>query len=195
MLVIFMSSASDDASQLFSQHEHALEKAYEICPECGSELHIKQGKKGAFLGCSNYPTCVYTRPLHEQAKVEQKILEGSSCPECGSLLAVKQGRYGLFIGCTNYPQCQHIEHQQQQHELDVTCPKCKKGKLQEKQSRFGKTFYSCDHYPHCKFVVNYRPVAKTCEQCHFALMVERQLADGLYHQCANKKCNHKQKVE
>ena len=24
-----------DSKQLFSKHEHALEKAYEVCPECG----------------------------------------------------------------------------------------------------------------------------------------------------------------
>nr|WP_228777423.1 topoisomerase DNA-binding C4 zinc finger domain-containing protein [Lonepinella koalarum] len=32
-------------------------KQPEICPQCGSPLHIRQGKKGLFLGCSAYSNC------------------------------------------------------------------------------------------------------------------------------------------
>lgn len=31
-----------------------------ICPKCGGVLVEKSGKYGAFMGCSNYPTCRYT---------------------------------------------------------------------------------------------------------------------------------------
>ena len=34
------------------------------CPTCGTgRLNLKLGKFGAFVGCSNYPECRYTRPL------------------------------------------------------------------------------------------------------------------------------------
>src|SRR5579859_2363639 len=34
------------------------------CPSCGDgRLSLKLGKFGAFIGCSNYPECQYTRPL------------------------------------------------------------------------------------------------------------------------------------
>src|SRR6201988_945628 len=34
------------------------------CPTCGTgRLNLKAGKFGAFVGCSNYPECRYTRPL------------------------------------------------------------------------------------------------------------------------------------
>ena len=34
------------------------------CPACGNgRLSLKLGKFGAFIGCSNYPECRYTRPL------------------------------------------------------------------------------------------------------------------------------------
>ncbi len=34
------------------------------CPTCGTgKLKLKAGKFGAFIGCSNYPECRYTRPL------------------------------------------------------------------------------------------------------------------------------------
>lgn len=31
-----------------------------ICPQCGYDLKIKQGKYGEFFGCSNYPHCRFT---------------------------------------------------------------------------------------------------------------------------------------
>lgn len=35
-----------------------------LCPDCGKgQLSVKLGKFGAFLGCSNYPECKYTKPL------------------------------------------------------------------------------------------------------------------------------------
>ena len=34
------------------------------CPNCGNgQLSLKLGKFGAFIGCSNYPECRYTRQL------------------------------------------------------------------------------------------------------------------------------------
>lgn len=177
---------SDDS--LFTHHEHALEQAYGVCPECGGELSIRRGKTGAFIGCNAYPACQYTRPLVEQAKVEDRILPGSECPLCGHELAVKHGRYGMFIGCTNYPQCQHIEHQEQTVAGDVMCPSCNKGQLQEKNSRYGKSFYACDSYPKCKFAVNHPPVAEKCNSCGYPLLLKRQMAAGEKLQCANKKC-------
>ncbi len=32
-----------------------------ICPRCGSELVLRDGKKGQFYGCSNYPKCKFTK--------------------------------------------------------------------------------------------------------------------------------------
>lgn len=32
-----------------------------ICPKCGNELVLRNGKNGEFMGCSNYPKCKYTR--------------------------------------------------------------------------------------------------------------------------------------
>lgn len=33
-----------------------------ICPKCGGNLTLRQGKYGKFYGCSNYPRCKYTTP-------------------------------------------------------------------------------------------------------------------------------------
>ncbi len=33
----------------------------EICPQCGSELRRRSGRFGDFYGCTNYPSCRFTR--------------------------------------------------------------------------------------------------------------------------------------
>jgi DNA topoisomerase-1 len=33
----------------------------ESCPQCGGELVQRQGSHGAFIGCTNFPKCAYTR--------------------------------------------------------------------------------------------------------------------------------------
>jgi hypothetical protein len=32
-----------------------------LCPDCGGDLMVRQGRFGKFYGCSNYPGCRYTR--------------------------------------------------------------------------------------------------------------------------------------
>ena len=32
-----------------------------ICPKCGGNLVVRNGKYGSFIGCSNYPECKYTK--------------------------------------------------------------------------------------------------------------------------------------
>lgn len=185
-------SKSDNS--IFNHHEHALKQTVEVCPNCGTNLSIKHGKSGAFFGCNAYPSCEYTRPVIEHEKVEATVLAGTHCPKCNSTLAVKQGRYGMFIGCTNYPDCNHIEDTQQHHDVDIHCPSCSKGKLLEKTNRYGKTFYSCDQYPSCKYVINYPPVDETCPLCHWAVLISRHMASGDVVMCPQKKCNFKRKL-
>jgi putative DNA topoisomerase len=180
---------------LFTQHAHALEDKGQVCPDCSSELHIKQGKSGPFLACSNYPSCHYTRAVVEHERIEDKILVGSECPLCGHELSVKQGRFGMFIGCSNFPTCHHIEQEPQETLEDLACPQCNNGLLQEKTSRFGKKFYACNCYPKCKFVVNHQPIAGQCEKCQFPLLLKRNMAAGVKYQCADKKCSAMQKIK
>ena len=42
-----------------------------LCPNCGrGQLSLKLGKFGAFIGCSNYPDCNYTRVLSPNGDTE-----------------------------------------------------------------------------------------------------------------------------
>lgn len=40
------------------------------CEECGSNMLIRQGRTGPFLGCSTYPKCKNSKPLPEGASTE-----------------------------------------------------------------------------------------------------------------------------
>lgn len=173
------------------------QKSKDICPDCGSELHIRNGKQGAFLGCSNYPECSYLRPLQEKSDIK-KVLTGTHCPLCDQELVLKQGRYGLFIGCSSYPECTHTaqlseQAQPEQTEDSVACPSCKQGQLIKRQSRYGKNFYACDNYPSCKYAVNDKPVNEFCPDCHWPILVERKTASTKRIICPKKGCGYRSK--
>ncbi|RTL50283.1 MAG: type I DNA topoisomerase [Bradyrhizobiaceae bacterium] len=66
------------------------------CPSCGTgKLNLKAGKFGAFVGCSNYPECRYTRPLAASSGASDRSL--GKDPETGLEVAVKAGRFGPYI--------------------------------------------------------------------------------------------------
>ena len=86
------------------------EKIGELCPDCGGELVIRQGRFGKFISCLNYPQCKYTRKIEAPEK-EKPEPTGKICPECGGELLKRKSRYGnYFLGCSNFPKCRHIEN-------------------------------------------------------------------------------------
>lgn len=173
---------------LFSAHEHALEDAYGSCPECGSDLQLKHSKSGPFVGCTAYPACHFSKPLHDNQTATLKTIDGTECPKCSSQLAIKKGRYGMFIGCTNFPECQYIEHVQSHEQTSITCPKCKKGSLIERTNKYGKRFFACDDYPKCRYVVNFTPLAQSCPRCGWGIMIDKK---GVV-QCPQPMCGYKE---
>src|SRR5207248_3321323 len=67
------------------------------CPSCGTgKLNLKAGKFGAFVGCSNYPECRYTRPLAADSEASADRILGQD-PETGLDVVVKAGRFGPYI--------------------------------------------------------------------------------------------------
>jgi DNA topoisomerase-1 len=67
------------------------------CPSCGAgKLNLKAGKFGAFVGCTNYPECRYTRPLAADGGGEGDRILGKD-PVSGLDVAVKSGRFGPYI--------------------------------------------------------------------------------------------------
>ncbi|MBV9551714.1 MAG: topoisomerase DNA-binding C4 zinc finger domain-containing protein, partial [Alphaproteobacteria bacterium] len=74
-----------------------------LCPVCGSgKLSLKLGRFGAFIGCSNYPNCKYTRALGIEAEGDGKApavpdAELGSDPATGLPVSLKKGPYGQYI--------------------------------------------------------------------------------------------------
>jgi DNA topoisomerase-1 len=76
-----------------------------LCPLCGKgQLSLKTGKFGAFIGCSNYPECRFTRQLKtggedgngEAAAAPADTVLGTD-PETGLAVTLKSGRFGPYI--------------------------------------------------------------------------------------------------
>ena len=86
-----------------------------ICPNCGRNMVVKNGRFGRFLGCSGYPEC----------KTILSIVAGKGlCPECGGDLVEKRTKKGTsFYGCANYPNCHFASWDPPTGDL---CPKCGK---------------------------------------------------------------------
>jgi DNA topoisomerase I len=73
------------------------------CQVCGTgQLSLKLGKYGAFVGCSNYPECSYTRQLSADANGEDGA--GSNEPTSlgqdpltGEEMTLRSGRFGPYV--------------------------------------------------------------------------------------------------
>ena len=92
------------------------EKTGEMCPECGSELVIRNGRYGKFTACSNYPNCKYIK------KEERVVEELADCPKCKGKIVEKRTRKGKnFYGCSNYPKCDFASWYKPTGEK---CPEC-----------------------------------------------------------------------
>lgn len=73
-----------------------------LCPLCNEgELSLKLGRHGAFVGCSNYPDCRFTRPFSTQEEAENAINpdgeEITTHPETGQPILLKSGRFGPYL--------------------------------------------------------------------------------------------------
>ncbi|MFZ9035338.1 MAG: type I DNA topoisomerase [Francisellaceae bacterium] len=87
------------------------------CPQCDYDLHIKQGRYGKFIGCSNYPKCRHMEPLEKPKDT------GILCPKCKKHNFVeKKSRKGkVFYACAGFPKCKNSFWYPPVAEA---CPKC-----------------------------------------------------------------------
>jgi DNA topoisomerase-1 len=75
------------------------------CPACGAgQLSLKLGKFGAFIGCSNYPECKFTRTM-DPASADQATGDPSRPgvkvlgidPTSGEEVTLRDGRFGAYV--------------------------------------------------------------------------------------------------
>ncbi len=74
------------------------------CQACGTgRLGLKLGRYGSFIGCSNYPTCQYTRRLAIEAgdetgaTLKEGMRELGHHPDTGEAITVRRGPYGVYV--------------------------------------------------------------------------------------------------
>ncbi len=81
------------------------------CPACDNgRLSLKLGKFGAFIGCSNYPECKFTKPLEIAVAEGSEDAESSAAaalanepkilgtdPKTGRTVSMRRGPYGPYV--------------------------------------------------------------------------------------------------
>jgi len=113
------------------------------------------------------------------------------CPKCGAPLLIRIGKYGEFYACSKFPKCRYTESLEKNN-LNIKCPKCKKGKIVEKRTKSRKIFYGCDQFPKCDFALWDKPLRQAqggptgekCPKCESLLI---QTKRGQI-KCSNKEC-------
>ena len=100
------------------------------CPSCHEgRLSLKLGKFGAFIGCSNYPDCRYTRPLalqDEETAAEDKAAAAlanepkilGEDPATGRTVSLRSGPYGPYVQIDAAEQADKSEEQYNQEIKD-----------------------------------------------------------------------------
>jgi DNA topoisomerase I len=74
----------------------------EDCPKCGKPLFMQASKRGLFIGCSGYPECDYTRPLHAATAEGDNIL--GKDPATGLDVKLLSGRFGPYVQIGEMPE-------------------------------------------------------------------------------------------
>jgi len=134
----------------------------------------------------------YTPFEHDLAEAERKLPKvevrdeptDEICPNCARPMVIKTGRFGRFISCTGYPQCKTTRPILK--ETGAICPK-DGGKIVERKSRKGRTFYGCSNYPNCDFVSWDRVVPEPCPVCGAYVVAKTRRGGVLNFECSADK--------
>lgn len=90
-------------AHFFEADENGDTEAARKCPSCGDgRLSLNFGRWGAFIACSNYPDCRYTRQLGENSDgsedgdIEYPKVLGTH-PDNGQEVSLRKGPYGIYV--------------------------------------------------------------------------------------------------
>ncbi|MDF2964885.1 MAG: topA [Rickettsiaceae bacterium] len=96
------------ASHLFPQKEDGSDPR--ACPSCkAGKLGLRLGKFGAFLACSSYPDCSFTRQIDKDEEVQEIPQEQEDellgkDPATNQPIYLKKGPYGWYVQLGDKPQ-------------------------------------------------------------------------------------------
>jgi DNA topoisomerase-1 len=160
---------------------------------------IAEGKRAYRKTLEDFYT-PFSKDVHSKDDIEKQTTLGDApkefkCPKCGKDMVIKLGRGGKFMSCSDYPTCdgaRTIEGKELEgpKEIGRDCPKCKNGKLVEREGKFGK-FISCSNYPKCKYIEESaeekarKSTGIICPTCGKGEITERRGRFGLFYSCSN----------
>ncbi len=81
------------------------------CPICSSEMQLRHGKFGPFLGCTKYPDCSGIVNIPKKGEKVESPKDMPSCPAigCDGKIISRKSRFGkTFYSCSNFPDCDVI---------------------------------------------------------------------------------------
>jgi len=75
-----------------------------LCPQCNEgQLSLKLGRYGAFVGCSNYPECKFTRPFGAESETQTQGINAQEPTllgqdrQTGEDITLRSGRFGPYV--------------------------------------------------------------------------------------------------
>ncbi len=75
LITSILTALNEDAPEIRKKHISAVKRKtleskrierYDLCPRCGNQLVLREGKYGKFWGCKSYPACRFTRPYSDE---------------------------------------------------------------------------------------------------------------------------------
>jgi DNA topoisomerase I len=99
----------------FNKDDYAADFNWEQpCPVCGSEMKVRHGRYGAFLGCKRYPECkgIVNIPKKGEVAIPQEDLPPCPAIDCPGNMVARKSRFGkIFYSCSTFPDCDVIVNQ------------------------------------------------------------------------------------
>ncbi len=168
----FQTALQEAPDKMYEARKAMEEESEEKCDKCGSNMIVKWGRYGRFLGCANYPECKTIKPLNaDDTPPPEPELTDTECDKCGKPMVIRTSRAGgKFLSCSGYPKCKNAKP----IPIGIDCPEADcDGYLGERRSRRGKVFYGCSNYPKCEFSTWDKPLPEPCPECNAPFLVEK----------------------
>ncbi len=158
-----------------------------IWEEALNNLVVNQGNLDDFLAEQIVivsDLCSQTNQLNISISSEANL-----CPECKNIMNRIKGTYGFFWACSNSNECNKTLPDKNgqpnfEKQLEVKCPKCKKGIAKQYKGKNG-SFWSCND---CKstFTDNNNVLSYTqCPKCKDGYLKQMKGIKGLFWACSN----------
>ena len=168
----FQTALQEAPDKMYEARKAMEEESEEKCDKCGSNMIIKWGRYGRFLGCASYPECKTIKSLNaDDTSPPEPELTDTECDKCGKPMVIRTSRVGgKFLSCSGYPKCKNAKP----IPIGIDCPEAEcDGYLGERRSRRGKVFYGCSNYPKCEFSTWDKPLPEPCPACNAPFLVEK----------------------